>query len=247
MSILNEKFATAFANVPTAVTPLTDEVTTMTLYVKPGGEITSSKPANFEAQGEAIAREKQKNTPKNTKSVYTPKAVEFQGFCRSLYGTTPQDQFVTADKLFGFLYYQAHRGKYLLKRETGFFDRVDYDKVCNKVTTDVVDHDMVGSQAIQQYLGAVRNIFDIQLRQGVINIDKSSLMTDRVKDLIKLVGKRKERVMKLLHKERLDGEFQPFQLVDEVPKIEAELWNVSSLRSLQEQGRWSHSCFNEYV
>ena len=105
---------------------------------------------------------------------------------------------------------------------------------------------MVGSQAIQQYLGAVRNIFDIQLRQGVINIDKSSLMTDRVKDLIKLVGKRKERVMKLLHKERLDGEFQPFQLVEEVTKIEAELWNVSSLRSLQEQGRWSHSCFNEY-
>ena len=62
MSSLNEKFATAFANVPTSVTPSTDECTTLTLYVKPGGEITSSKPANFEPQGEAIAREKQKNS-----------------------------------------------------------------------------------------------------------------------------------------------------------------------------------------
>ena len=131
----------------------------------------------------------------------------------------------------------------MLKRETVFFDRVDYDKVCNKVTTDVVDHDMVGSQAIQQYLGAVRNIFDIQHRQGLIKIEKSSLMTDRVKDLIKLVGKRKERVMNSLHKERLDGEFQPFQLVEEIPKIEAELWNVSIM---QERGSWSTSCFNEY-
>ena len=71
----------------------------------------------------------------------------------------------------------------------------------------MVDHDMVGSQAIQQYLGAIRNIFYIQHRQGLVTIKKSSLMTDRVKDLIKLVGKRKERAMKLLHKERLDGKF----------------------------------------
>ena len=121
MPTTNDEFARVFGSVPVITPGTTNECTTLTLYVKPCGEITSSKPVNFDAQGEAIAREKQINTPKNTKSVYTPKAVEFQGFCRSLYGTTPQDQFVTADKLFGFLYYQAHRGKYLLKRETVFF------------------------------------------------------------------------------------------------------------------------------
>ena len=114
----------------------------------------------------------------------------------------------------------------------------------SKVAIDEVDHDMVGSQAIHQYLGAIRNIFDIQKRQGLLKIKKSSLMTDRVKDLIKLVGKRKERVMKSLHKERLDGEFQPSQLVGEIPKIEAELWNVSSIK---ERGRWYTSCFMNIV
>ena len=83
----------------------------------------------------------------------------------------------------------------------------------NNVGRDEVNHDMVGSQSIQQYSGAIMNIFDIQKREGLINIEKSSLMTDRVKDLISLVSKRKERVVKLLHKERLD-EFQPFMLVE---------------------------------
>ena len=121
---------------------------------------------------------------------------------------------------------------------------------------------MVGSQAIQQYLGSIRNIFDIQKRQGLITIEKGSLMTDRVKDLIKLVGNHKEGRMKLLHKERVDKEFQPFQLVEEVPKIEAELWNVSAMREmpccvvleldevtaedLRATGNWSSDVFGDY-
>ena len=70
----------------------------------------------------------------------------------------------------------------------------------NNVGRDEVDHDMVGSQAIQQYLGAIRNIFDVQKREGLVKIKKSPLTTDRVKDLISLTSKRKQRVMKLLQK-----------------------------------------------
>ena len=118
------------------------------------------------------------------------------------------------------------------KRVTGFFNRVDYNIVIKHVDKDEVDHDMVGSQALQQYLGAVRMIFDIQSRQGLITIKKNELMTGHLKDLIKLVGKRKERVMKHLCKERIDEEFQPFVLIEQIPSIEAELWKV---------GRWNDS------
>ena len=57
-------------------------------------------------------------------------------------------------------------------------------------------------------------------------------MTDQVKDLIKLVGKRKEAVMKSLHKERIDSEFQPFRMLTLIPEIEDELWKVRALREL---------------
>ena len=99
----------------------------------------------------------------------------------------------------------------------------------------IVENDMVGSQAIQQYLGAIRMIFDIQKRQGLIHITKVELMSDRLKNLIKLVAKRKEKVMKDLCKERIDGEFQPFVMLEQIPVIEEQLWKV---RRLKELGRW---------
>ena len=94
------------------------------------------------------------------------------------------------------------------------------------VGKDEVCHDMVGSQVIPQYLGAVQMIFDIQSPQGLITVKKNELMTDRLKDSIRLVSKCKKRVMKYLCKERIDGEFQPFMLIGQISRIEAELWKV---------------------
>ena len=91
MTSVNEKFATTFAHVPTSGNDSTEECTTLTLYVKPFGTITQMKPVNFDAQGDAMPQKKLTNTPKNTKSAYTPKAVEFQGFCHILYGTSPEN------------------------------------------------------------------------------------------------------------------------------------------------------------
>ena len=96
---------------------------------------------------------------------------------------------------------------------------------------------MVGSQAIQPHLVAIRMIFVIHRRQGLVTINKIELMTDQLKDLIRLVGKCKKRVMKVLCKERLDGEFLPFMLVEQIPRIEGELWKVGCMKQL---GRWSN-------
>ena len=90
ISSVNEQFAVTFAHVPTSANESTEECTTITLYVKPCGAITHYTPqgvVNYDAKGAAIAREKLKNTPKYTKLSYTLKAVEFQYYYRSLYGT----------------------------------------------------------------------------------------------------------------------------------------------------------------
>ena len=80
------------------------------------------------------------------------------------------------------------------KHVTRFFDRDDYNEVMKNVEKDKVNHYMVGLQAIKQYLGAIRIIFNMKKLQGLANIEKSALTTNRWKNFIKLVGKRKERV-----------------------------------------------------
>ena len=49
-------------------------------------------------------------------------------------------------------------------------------------------------------------------------------MTDRMNDLVNIVETRKERVLKELCKEQLEGSFQPFKLLAEVPNIEIKMW-----------------------
>ena len=80
-------------------------------------------------------------------------------------------------------------------------------------------------------------IYNIKKRQGLVKIEKSALTTVRLKNLIKFVDKRKERVVKLLCKERLEDKFQQFMLVEQIPAIEGKLWNMSCMREL---GRWSN-------
>ena len=86
-----------------------------------------------------------------------------------------------------------------------------------------MDHDVVRSQAIQQYLSTICMIFAVQKHQGHVIIEVGALMSDLLKDLLKLVCKRNERVLVELSKEQLNGEFQPFMLVEKIPKIEDEL------------------------
>ena len=57
-------------------------------------------------------------------------------------------------------------------------------------------------------------------------------MTKSLKDLINLVKNRRERVLKELAKERIDGEFQPFQMTKQIPHIEKSLWNIKKYSGL---------------
>ena len=124
---------------------------------------------------------------------------------------------------------------------TRFFYSDDYNKVMKNVDKDEVNQYMVCLQTIRQYLGAIQMIYNIKKLHGLVNIEKCTITTDRLTNVIKLVGKHKERVVKLLYKERLDDKFQPFMSVGQIPIIKGGLWNVSCMKEL---GCWSHSYFS---
>ena len=63
---------------------------------------------------------------------------------------------------------------------------------------------------------------------GIPETRKDDITTKILKDLIVLVKNRRERVLKALSKERIDGEFQPFMMIEQIPKIEEVLWNYKN-------------------
>ena len=78
MSTVNNQFASAVCTVPVppSTTETTDISTPLILYVKPSGVVTEEPPlglVNFDAQGDAITKEKLKHNKKNTISAYVPK------------------------------------------------------------------------------------------------------------------------------------------------------------------------------
>ena len=78
MSTVNDQFASVFSTVPVppSTTETTDVSTALTLYVKPRAVVTEEPPlglVNFDAQGDAITKEKLKHNKKNTISAYVPK------------------------------------------------------------------------------------------------------------------------------------------------------------------------------
>ena len=66
---------------------------------------------NYDTHADAILKEKKFHEPKNTTAAYDPKSQEFINYCRSLYKDEDDCEVITPDKVFGFMYYQAYRGK----------------------------------------------------------------------------------------------------------------------------------------
>ena len=194
---------------PTTTTATSEEVTT-TKEASPK-EKKRTNPSTFEKQGDAVRHEKSKHTPKNTKLAYNSKAKEFQGYLNSVFGGTGEKEsslVITPSKVFGFMYYQCHRGKRNKQQSSsGKFDRAEYDAVMANSGPMDEKTDLLQNDSIQHYLGAIRNLLDEQIRLGITETRKDDIMTKGLKDLITLVKNRRERVLKALSKERIDGEF----------------------------------------
>ena len=64
--------------------------------------------------------------------------------------------------------------------------------------------------------------------EGANFLRLSNLTSDRMKSLMKMVTKRKDLVNKILFKEQLDGEFQPYRAVLNIARLEQCLRNYNS-------------------
>ena len=217
----------------TATASPTDIANTETSLPVYGPHPKRPDPPTFEKQGDAVRHEKCKFTPKNTKLAYKSKAKEFQGYLKSVYGGTGDEDTcltITPSKVFGFMYYQCYRAKRTTNFSPGTFDRADYDSVINQSSDSSTPKvDLLQTDSIQHYLGAIRNLLDDQILQGITETRKEDLMTKNLKDLIRLVKTRRERVLKAMPKEQIDGEFQPFLMMKQIPKIENSLWDIKKI------------------
>ena len=99
--------------------------------------------------------------------------------------------------------------------------------------------DVLQNDSIQHYLGAIRTLLDDQILSGITETRRQDIMTKNFKDLIGLVKYRRERVLKTLSKERIDGEFQPFLMMKQIPKIEKSLWKIKKYTCVR------FKCFEE--
>ena len=199
----SEALTSTKAAEPTTTTATSEEVTT-TKEASPK-EKKRPDPPTFEKQGDAVRHEKSKHTPKNTKLAYNSKAKEFQGYLNSVFGGTGEKEsslVITPSKVFGFMYYQCHRGKRNKQQSSsGKFDRAEYDAVMANSGPMDEKTDLLQNDSIQHYLGAIRNLLDEQIRLGITETRKDDIMTKGLKDLITLVKNRRERVLKSLSKE----------------------------------------------
>ena len=126
-------------------------------------------------------------------------------------------------KVFGFMFYVANRKKKKSKGKAGTFDKEDFDATMLYTDVDIVD--TVGPECVNQYLCAIRRLVQEQQEEGLIPLQKIDLMTTKMKDLIDDVNGRGERNLKKHFKERMTSDFEPYRILNDLPKLEEYIWN----------------------
>ena len=112
---------------------------------------------------------------------------------KSVFGRTGDKETsltIIPSKVFGFIYYQCYRAKRPTNSSCGKFDRAEHDAVLTKSNETEAKIDLLQSNSIQHYLGAICGLLDDQILIRITEIRKEDIMTKSLKDLITLVKKR---------------------------------------------------------
>ena len=154
----------------------------------------------FESQEQTVNQQKRDNEKLNTKNCYDPKILEFKAYLKEIYEMKEPDswQNITPEKAFGFMFYQANRAKKKGRKQVGQFDKADYDKTMRCTEDKLIN--VLGRQAINQYLCAICKLVQEQFEKGLIQYRKEDIMTSSMKNLIDVVNTRGERVLKKISK-----------------------------------------------
>ena len=121
---------------------------------------------------------------------------EFKACLEAVYKDTHPTTYhlVNPEKVFGFMFYQANRVIKGKKKGSGWFDKDDFELTLTYTKDEL--RDVIGEHSINQYICTIRNYAQDQFDSGLIKYRREDLMCDKLRDLIKRVKNRTERVLK---------------------------------------------------
>lgn len=198
---------------------------------------------NQRVMEDAVAAFNAANRKANTAAAYDPKSVEWNEFCDHAYvGDHESIRYVvTGSKLGCFLRYHAFRNK---RKQGGrkkggrvSFDPSEYERIIREMgehlreLTVNPEHvipdpaDPIGFDQMNTYKATVYNIYAEQRRNGANVLSWEMIAGDpNVQEVLNMVKRRKGRIKRARHEEKLDEQFQPFQSLEQVPLVEKYLW-----------------------
>jgi hypothetical protein len=206
-----------------------------------------SELVNQSAMRRVVFRIDSQNKKDNTKLAYDPKVQEFHQYCNHRHRRKEDDPLsiskaytVTYMKAHEFMFYQSmrgcrKRGGKKKKRKRGLepvmlFDGVEFDAIMKDYNLGEAEecHEPkkpLGYAQLNTYKAALRNLHDEQVAHNINNIPWEMVWNADLKLLMQMVKKRKARIKKANYGEKVDCEFAPYTAVEEIPNIEAEMWN----------------------
>lgn len=194
---------------------------------------------NLDNYTEAVRQMEEQNRPENTRLAYNPKMDEWAEFCDYRFPTySPQIRYlVTKEKSYEFLFYQAMRSKKptggSCSRGNNRFSKDDYEATMARYRTVGVGNTLaqlptpenpVGFDTFNTYKAAILNIWRRQVSTYTNNLPWCHVWCEEHQLLAKHVLKRRPRIQRQNYMEKVDHEFAPYTALDDVPRIENELW-----------------------
>ena len=176
---------------------------------------------------DAISNGLEKMRKSNTKLAYDPKGMEFLDMCKHVYSHDEFCTVVTEEKLYLFLFYQAHRNlrnrgprKQKGAADSSAFNKEEYDSIMSNRTQFGLNNTSikVGYDVINQSYSSVLKILDSQSRFN--RVTKEQLRSKRVKDLLSFAKTRKKHLKKVNYAEKIDASISGYTQIETIPVIE---------------------------
>ena len=211
------------------------------------------------------------NQPDGTQAAYSPKELEWNAYCMLVHGPVllqrnnvrtieelpPSERTtlfqVDPNKLYDFLWYQAHRKKYKARKPDSVnFTLEEYNRVVASynVPNPPLPEKPIGASQVAIYASAIRHVWEKQWENSTNRYTWSNdLFTNRVQKLIKMVRNRAPMIKHATAAEKIDNDLAPYYLLDKLPDIEFEFWKcgIDSTPAQAFSSLRDRFCFNQTI
>lgn len=175
---------------------------------------------------------------KGTKSTLQNKITEYREYCEAVYKDDLYKHVLNQSKVYRYMFYQISREQKPRggsKKKKKKFDHADYKKVMKQYDADPDAPNVVipvlkkpiSLSSFDAYKAAIKSIYYSQKQYGQCSANWDDIWTEAFNQLKRQVTHRAPMLKKLNYEEKVNGEFAPYAIADDYPKLEAELWQDS--------------------